>query len=126
MPLWCLYCLQDWPHDLNATTTLALYPQDDDFLWDLFSRGQKDAATWAQQQGFPAEVLNRLAAVAAAEPQELRVVRSSSSSGARDEGQQQQQQQWGKMNQAEGATVAAAAEGMQEVQQAIEVQRAAS
>lgn len=75
--------LQDWPHDLDATTKLALYPQSDDFLWDLFHRGCQDAASWARQQGFPDEVLQRLHGGAADAPQ-LKVERrvSSSSDGA--------------------------------------------
>jgi hypothetical protein len=51
---------QLWPHDLNETTKLALFPQPDDFLFDLFERGRADALAWAQQQGFPADVLQRL------------------------------------------------------------------
>jgi hypothetical protein len=57
---------QLWPHDLNQTTQLALYPQPDDFLFDLFDRGRADALAWAQQQGFPAEVVGRLTVKAAA------------------------------------------------------------
>jgi hypothetical protein len=57
---------QQWPHDLNETTKLALYPQPDDFLFDLFDRGRADALAWAQQQGFPAEVLQRLTTAAPA------------------------------------------------------------
>jgi len=56
---------QEWPHDLQATTQLALHPSTDDFLWGLFKRGQADAVTWAQQQGFPAEVLQKAAALLA-------------------------------------------------------------
>jgi hypothetical protein len=55
---------QPWPHDLNETTKLALFPQPDDFLFDLFDRGRADALAWAQQQGFPAEVLQRLTTAA--------------------------------------------------------------
>lgn len=107
---------QEWPHDLDATTKLALYPQDDDFLWGLFERGQQDGISWAQQQGFPPEVLQRVAQ-GAAEVEELRVWRRSD----REPTQQQQQQQHGdgqmKQQQQEAAAVMAAAEGMQEVQQ---------
>jgi hypothetical protein len=55
---------QPWPHDLNETTKLALFPQPDDFLFDLFDRGRADALAWAQQQGFPAELLQRLTTAA--------------------------------------------------------------
>eukprot|EP00775_Hariotina_reticulata_P005459 gene5459-5693_t len=54
---------REWPHDLQATAQLALHPNTDDFLWGLFERGQADAVTWAQQQGFPAEVLQKGAAL---------------------------------------------------------------
>lgn len=105
---------QEWPHDLDATTKLALYPQGDDFLWGLFERGQQDGISWAQQQGFPPEVLQRVAQ-GAAEVEELRVRRMS----AREPTQQQQQRGDGQMKQQqqEAAAVIAAAEGMQEVQQ---------
>lgn len=106
--------LQDWPHDLNATTALALYPQDDDFLWGLFKRGQDDAAAWAQQQGFPSEVLARLNDTAA-EPAMLRVVRSSSGGDGR-EGQQGQ-------DKAAAAAAVAAQQGLQEVRQVMQAQR---
>jgi hypothetical protein len=116
-------CLQEWPHDLNATTALALTPQDDAFLWGLFQRGQQDAASWAQQQGFPAEVLARLdAAGAAAEPEALRVVvgagsTAGSGGSGRRAGQQQQAVPSGRSE--EEATVATAAQGMQEVQEVL-------
>jgi hypothetical protein len=109
--LLCICALQDWPHDLNATTALALEPQDDAFLFDLFTRGQQDAGSWAQQQGFPSEVLQRLQE-GAADVEPLKVVRRGSDS-VRNSGQQQQVQGGG---QQEGAAVAAAAAGMQEVQ----------
>lgn len=49
-----------WPHDLAATTNMALNPPSPSVLWDLFERGRADAAAWAKQQGFPDEVLRRL------------------------------------------------------------------
>jgi hypothetical protein len=58
---------QQWPHDLNETTKLALYPQPINFLFDLFERGRADALAWAQQQGFPQEVLQKLVMPAAAD-----------------------------------------------------------
>lgn len=113
---------QEWPHDLNATTALALTPQDDAFLWGLFQRGQQDAASWAQQQGFPAEVLARLdAAGAAAEPEALRVVvgAGSTAGGGSSWRADQQQQVVPPGRSEEEATVATAAQGMQEVREVL-------
>jgi hypothetical protein len=69
---------------MDASTRLALFPQHDDFLWEMFHRGAKDAAAWAAREGFPAEVLARLQQGAADTPL-LKVVR-------RPAGEQQQQQ----------------------------------
>lgn len=108
-------CLQEWPHDLNATTALALTPQDDAFLWDLFQRGQQDGASWARQQGFPAEVLARLDEGGAAEPEALRVVGSSTAGS----GGSRQQQQVLPPGRVEEAAAVAAAQGVQEVQEVL-------
>lgn len=110
---------QTWPHDLNATTNLALFPPDDDFLWDLFRRGQQDGVSWAAQQGFPQDMLQRLPHHAD-QAEELRVCRSSSAAGevvqqqdkAATQSRQQQQEQ------EQAAVVAAARQGMQELQAA--------
>lgn len=105
--------MQDWPHNLDATTKLALYPQDDDFLWDLFNRGRQDAEAWARQQGFPADVLQRLQDGTADAP-ELKVERSSrvgsSSAGIKAASAQQE----------ELATVAVADQGLRDAQQVMQ------
>jgi hypothetical protein len=117
-----IYVVQEWPYDLNATTALALEPQDDSFLFELFSRGQQDAASWAAQQGFPPEVLQRLQQ-GAADAEGLKVVRRPAAADSVDGTRQQQQQQGtggGQQEDAGGgqqaAAVAVAAAGMQEVQ----------
>lgn len=102
---------KDWPHDLDATTKLALYPQGDDFLWDLFHRGCQDAAIWAEQQGFPDEVLQRLRDGAADAPQlkvERRRRRSGGSGSSRGAAAEQEQ-----------AAVLAAGQGLREARQAV-------
>lgn len=125
--LLCLSCTrQDWPHDLNATTNLALVPQSDDFLWDLFRRGQQDAASWARQQGFPPHVLQRVAEGAAEAPH-LRVVRPPPSSdsvsggggGGVEGGEEQQREQ----QEEEVMAAAAAAQGVEQAERAIKEQQ---
>lgn len=117
---------QAWPHNLEQTTNMALYPQDDDFLWDLFERGRADALCWAQQQGFPQELLQRLTAPAATAagatgdvaaqtaaagfevPPELQVVRPLQQQEQPAAGQQKSDME----KEQQAATVAAAAAGV--------------
>eukprot|EP00878_Enallax_costatus_P045848 GHUV01055354.1.p1 GENE.GHUV01055354.1~~GHUV01055354.1.p1 ORF type:complete len:493 (+),score=165.50 GHUV01055354.1:717-2195(+) len=109
---------QEWPHDLDTTTKLALYPQDDVFLWDLFERGRADGLSWARDVGFPAEVLQKVEGLTSDSdqlPSSLRVVR-----------EQLQQQQQGdvkgaKHKQKEQETAELAAVGDAEARAAVSI-----
>jgi hypothetical protein len=104
---------QAWPHNLDETTKLALAPQSVDFLWELFERGAVDAAAWARQQGFPEEVLGKLADGAALAP-ELRVVRQRPVAG--EQQQPEDKAASGREEQEQQDAVAAVVTGLQQVQ----------